>query len=252
MFILSRTALLATSLVALALPSAALADALVVRSTGPSAVTYPIGRRLPPTERIVLRAGDRVVLVGEGATRTLAGPGNFPVRATTRTTQSRRSTLNNYLSASGGTISRTGAVRGGTNADVSAPNLWLVDVRRGGNFCVADAANLTLWRPDMSEDTLLTVQVEGQARVRASVSFVAGQNFRGWPSATVPVTTGQAYRISGPGLEQPTQIILIPITLPAPTGTGADTESVANALADHGCTGQLAQLGEQLAQSSAR
>jgi hypothetical protein len=253
---LAQAVLLASTAAALALPSAALADALVVRSTGPSAVTYPIGRRLPPTERIVLRAGDRVVLVGEGATRTLAGPGNFPVRATTRTTQSRRSTLNNYLSASGGSISRTGAVRGGTSAEVSAPNLWLVDVRRGGNFCVADAANLTLWRPDMSEDTLLTVQVEGQAggqaRVRASVSFVAGQNFRGWPSATVPVTTGQAYRISGPGLDQPTQITLIPLTLPPATGTAADAESVANALADHGCTAQLAQLGDQLAQSSGR
>ena len=62
------------------LPAPALADALVVRSTGSAAQTYPVGRRLPATARVELRAGDTVVLVGEGPTRTLRGPGSHPVR----------------------------------------------------------------------------------------------------------------------------------------------------------------------------
>lgn len=102
----------AAALAALGLSTAAAADALVVRSTGPSAASYPVGRRLPDTERVVLRTGDRVVIVAQGGTRTLSGPGNFPVRATVQTTQGRSTTLNRYLSASGGSISRTGAVRG--------------------------------------------------------------------------------------------------------------------------------------------
>jgi hypothetical protein len=184
----SKAALIpAITVAALAVPNVAHADALVVRSTGPSAASYPVGRRLPATDRVVLRAGDRVVLVGEGATRTLSGPGNFPVRASAATPQRRTNTLGRYLSTSGSTISRTGAVRGsGADAPASAPNLWVVDVMRGGTFCVPDIANVTLWRGDMSEDTLLTVQ-GATAAARTSIAFVAGQNFRRWPSETMPL-----------------------------------------------------------------
>lgn len=246
MAITKHIAKAAVALAALGMASAAAADALVVRSTGPSAATYPVGKRMPPSERIVLREGDRVVLVGEGATRTLSGPGNFPVRAANQASQNRSGTLGRYLSTGGGTISRTGAVRGaGADAPSAAPNLWVLDFSKGGTFCVADPARLTLWRPDMAEDTLLNVESVSTPGMQSSLAFVVGQNFRPWPADTMPVADGQSYRISGPGLDTPTVVNFV--TLGA---VPADTEGVAGALADKGCTTQLAQLGDRLADAS--
>lgn len=243
---LSKTLMTAAvALAAIGITTAAAADALVVRSTGPSAATYPVGRRLPPTDRIVLRDGDRVVLVGEGGTRTLSGPGSFPVRnGNSAAVQTSGATLGRYLSTGGGTISRTGAVRGaGADGPTSPPNLWVLDFSKGGTFCVADPARLTLWRPDMAEDTLLTVQNVGTAGMQASLAFVVGQNFRPWPGDTMPVTDGQSYRISGPGLDEPT-VVQFALVTPA----ASDPETVAAALADKGCTTQLARLGDRLAE----
>lgn len=237
---------IAIACAALGLSTAAAADALVVRSTGTSAATYPVGRRLADTDRVVLRAGDRVVLVGEGGTRTLAGPGNFPVRATTQATQGRSTTLNRYLSASGGTISRTGAVRGSA-ADAQPPNLWVVNIAQGGTFCTTDMANVTLWRADMSADTLLMVENTANPEVKTSLAFVAGQNFRRWPVEEMPITAGRSYRITGPGMGEASVISFV--AMPA-LGTEPAAETVASALAERSCMGQLAQLGARLEESS--
>lgn len=244
MSILKRSAWIAVAATALALSSAALADAIIVRSTGPSAATYPVGRRLPASERVVLRTGDRVVLVGEGPSRTLSGPGNFPVRSANTANVNTANTLGRYLSATGGTISRTGAVRGtGTGeAPASAPNLWVVDIAQGGTRCVLDPANVTLWRADMSEDTLLMVANTNDPSQRASLAFVAGQNFRRWPSDIMPIHEDTSYRITGPGMSEGNVISFVALA-----NQPADAESAAMVLAERGCTNQLAQLGDQLA-----
>jgi hypothetical protein len=226
---------------ALALSTAALADAIVVRSTGPSAATYPVGRRIAPAERVVLRAGDRVVLVGEGATRTLSGPGDFPVRAAQQARQNRSATLDRWISTTGGGISRTGAVRGAGDGPAAAPNLWVVNIEQGGNFCVTDMANVTLWRADMSQDALLTVQDVASPANTSPLAFVTGQNFRAWPTATMPISEGKTYRISGSGMAAPIEVRFTALAS-APTGA----EATAAALAEKGCTGQLAQLGSRL------
>lgn len=244
MSLFKRALTIATAAVALSASSAALADAIVVRSSGPSAATYPVGHRLPTTGRIVLRAGDRVVLVGEGGSRTLAGPGNFPVRAAPQQGQGRGATLNRFLSASGGSISRTGAVRG-TEGPATPPSLWVIDIARGGTFCAVDLADVTLWRADPAGDTLFMVDDVNHPGTQASVAFVAGQNFRRWPSESLPVSEGAAYSISGPGLTEPTRISVVSIGSP-PT----DVATIATALADKGCTAQLALLGDELANSA--
>ena len=245
MSIFKRAPIIAASIAALAIPCAALADAIIVRSTGPSATTYPVGLRLPVTQRIVLRAGDRIVLVGEGPSRTLSGPGNFPVRSANIANVGSTNTLGRYLSATGGTISRTGAVRSGGvgEAPASAPNLWVVDIAHGGTRCVFDTSNVTLWRADMSEDTLLMVEDVADSSHRSSLAFVAGQNFRRWPSDAMPIRAGASYRITAPGMAESNVISFVGIGA-AP----ADAEGAANTLAEHGCTTQLAQLGDQLAQ----
>src|SRR4051812_45170409 len=62
-------------LVAAGIPASA--AVLVVRSTGPSAAAYPPGRSLPDNARLTLRAGDAVIVLGAGGTRSFRGPGVF-------------------------------------------------------------------------------------------------------------------------------------------------------------------------------
>lgn len=242
-----RTAFAAiAALGALGTAAPALADALVVRSTGPSAATYPVGRRLADSERIVLRAGDRVVVVGDAGTRTLAGPGNFPVRAGAIANGGNRTTLRRYLSAGGSaTISRTGAVRGDAGAEAPrAPNLWVVDIARGGTFCVADAASLNLWRGNLDADTLLTVErLDMPGTTPARLAFVTGQALRLWPTDSMPVAEGARYRLSGAGLAAPVEVAFALSGAPA---ADANEGAVAEMLATRGCTGQLADLGARL------
>jgi hypothetical protein len=234
---------------ALSVATPAFADGLVVRSTGPSAASYPVGRRLPETGRVVLRAGDRVVIVSASGTRTLSGPGNFPVRAGAIRGQSSRATLGRYIaSGGGGTISRTGAVRGDTTADAPrTPNVWVVDISRGGTFCVADPSSLNLWRPDLNSDTLLTVERTDMTTPRQNLAFVTGQSLRLWPVETMPVSDGARYRLSGAGRPQPIEVQFA--LTPNPP---ADAGTLANLLADRGCMAQLAQLGERMDEAGAR
>lgn len=244
MSIVKRASMIAAGVAALAVSSAALAEAIVVRSTGPSAASYPVGSRLGAAERVVLRAGDRVVLVGEGPSRTLNGPGNFPVRATGQISQTNTSTLGRYLSATGSTIRRTGAVRGAATAAVPT-NLWVVDITKAGTMCVPDPSNVTLWRGDMTEDTLLTVENAANPEQRSSLAFVAGQNFRAWPSDVLPISPGTSYRITGPGMTDGATLNFVTVAEAVP----GDAEAVAAMLVQHGCTAQLEQLGGFLSEN---
>lgn len=241
MSIVKRAPIVVAGLAALAMSSAAMAEAIVVRSTGPSASTYPVGRRLPATERVVLRAGDRVVLIGEGPSRTLSGPGNFPVRSSDQANQTNTSTLGRYISATGSTIRRTGAVRG-TTSSASPPNLWVVNIARAGTMCVIDPTNVTLWRAEMDEDTALTVENVAQPDQRSTLAFVQGQNFRRWPTDVLPIAAGASYRISGPGMSPNASLNFVTLTAPIPD----NAEAVANLLAANGCMAQLEQLGDYL------
>lgn len=230
---------------ALAMPGIAAADALVVRASGPSAATYPVGRRLQPAERIVLRAGDRITIVGEGPSRTLAGPGNFPVRATSASNAGSANTLSRYLSASGTSIGRTGAVRSGTTATVPGRtrNLWSIDVEQSGARCILDTNDVTLFRSDMRADALMTIANAANPSETANIAFVAGQNFRAWPREALPIRAGVTYRVSGAGAAP---VDLTFVVLP---NAPADAESAAGVLASNNCTAQLADLGEELASS---
>src|SRR3546814_3364538 len=88
-------------------------------------------------------------------------------------------------------------------AEMRAPNLWLLDYREGGTFCVADPARLMLWRPHMESDQLLKIE---QGTKTETVAFVAGANFRKWPAETLPVEYGVDYRLSGAGLAAPVTV----------------------------------------------
>ena len=57
--------------------TAALANVVVVKSLGPSAKAYPVGKTIPANAKITLQGGDVVTVLGPSAAKTLRGPGNF-------------------------------------------------------------------------------------------------------------------------------------------------------------------------------
>ncbi|WP_428679315.1 hypothetical protein [Sphingopyxis sp.] len=57
--------------------AAAVTYSVIAQSTGPSAKTYPVGRKLAKGDPIHLRPGDRLVLVNAGNSRTISGPGVY-------------------------------------------------------------------------------------------------------------------------------------------------------------------------------
>src|SRR6185369_4761891 len=100
---------------ALAIPAAAEA-AIVVASSGPSAATYPVGRKLDDAGTITLRAGDTLTVLDGKGTRVLRGAGNFPVAAAAGTPAKSATFAVLTMQRSAQRV-RTGAVRTGVGAE---------------------------------------------------------------------------------------------------------------------------------------
>lgn len=234
----------ATALLAIAVTGTAVAQSMVVRSTGPSASKYPTGTKLKSTDKLTLASGDKVVLMQAGKTRTLSGPGTFGASGTIQANQSMGATVTRMLSSGPTMRSRGGFSRGAEEAapvDLRAPNLWLLDYREGGTFCVADPSRLTLWRPNMDSDQLLKIE---QGDKVETVAIVAGANFRKWPTEALPVQYGVDYRLSGAGLATPVTIRFTQMdALPD------SAESSVDVLMAKGCTPQLNRLVDAMSES---
>lgn len=208
--------------------STAAASVLVVRSAGPSARSYPAGRSLPDNARITLRAGDTLVVLAGGGTRTFRGPGTYSpgsaAQAGTRTAL-----------ATDGRRARIGAVR---NAGIvpRSPTIWHVDVTQGGTVCLASPTSVILWRPDASVPTRLTISGPGGAA--RHLDWPAGQPTIAWPSGT-PIANGGSYNFSQTGVAVPTRI-----TFRTLGSEPVDLQAVAAALIENGCQEQLEVLVE--------
>ena len=74
----------AAAIMAVAVVGTAAAQSMVVRSTGPSASKYPTGAKLKASDKLTLAAGDKVVLMQAGKTRTLSGPAPLAPAARSR------------------------------------------------------------------------------------------------------------------------------------------------------------------------
>lgn len=213
---------------AVALAGAAIAGPVVVRSTGPSARAYPAGRQLPDTAQVALKAGDSIVLLDSRGTRTLTGPGNFPAVATgarVSTTQTAARILANQSSSE----RRGGAVRGGGAAPSQrSPNLWYLDVSKGGTVCVADANAVRIWRQSGATPTDVKIAA---ASGKGSVAMPQGATVADWPKA-LPVTDGAEYSVSLG--DAPAQKIRF-VTVPMPV----TLEDTAAQLIAKGCNTQL-------------
>jgi hypothetical protein len=89
----SRLIAAALAMTAACVSTSALAQSMIVRSTGPSAPKYPVGKKLAVNEKITLVAGDRVVLLDKGKTRTLAKPGTHNSSASVAANQTLSTTM---------------------------------------------------------------------------------------------------------------------------------------------------------------
>ncbi|ALJ14643.1 hypothetical protein [Sphingopyxis macrogoltabida] len=238
-----RLGMAAAAIMAVAVAGTAAAQSMVVRSTGPSASKYPTGTKLKSTDKVTLVNGDKVVLIQAGKTRTLSGPGTFGATGTVQVSQSMGTTVTRMIAKSPTMRSRGGATRGDNivATDTRAPNLWYLDYREGGTFCVADPATLLLWRPTMDTEELLTIEQAGKIE---KVALVNGANFRKWPTDVMPVQYGVEYRLSGAGLPTPVRVRFAQVDSVPDTVEGSVDMLVAK-----GCSPQLNRLVDAMSES---
>ena len=211
--------------------TAAAANILVVRSSGPSARAYPPGRALAPNARITLRRGDTIVLLDGRGTRTLRGPGSYAAGAAARVTTRSALTVNNN-----GRVGRVGASRR-VAMQPRSPSIWHVDASRSATICVADASNLILWRPSATQTVQLGIAPAAGGTTR-TVTWTAGQSTLAWP-ADLRVAHDAEYTLSVDGVAVPTRL-KFRILPAAPSGL----EAQAAAFIQNGCQAQLDVLIE--------
>jgi hypothetical protein len=210
----------------LASAGAAAADILVVRSTGPSAKSFPPGKRLAETARITLKPADQLTVLDGRGTRTLRGPGTFTAGAQAGGTRSASA-----APALTERRARIGASRG-PGEELRPPSIWHVDVARSSTICVADAGNVTLWRADSAKPLTLVITRLGDGATR-KLTWEAGESTIGWPADFAPAD-GAAFRLSAGGATAPTSL-----TFRRLPQKPAGLEDMASSMIRNNCTAQL-------------
>lgn len=234
-----------TRLVGLALVGAvmtvpgAAAAGVVVKSAGPSAGTYPVGKKVADASTITLRSGDKITVLTNGGTKVMQGPGTFRVGEGATRTRARFARLTRQGASN---RARTGAVRGTGKGSPTMPNLWLVNVAASGTTCLYDLENVRLWRPASGEGQTYTVAEQGSG-ASLEVPFVETESVRALDPGGLKLSDGGTYTISGPASEE-ASTSAVNVTIAAMTETYRQPDLLAAALAERGCFGQLAVLGD--------
>ena len=244
-----KLAICAGAALAVATAGSAMAQSMVVRSTGPSAAEYPRGKKLAANTRVTLKANDRVTVLDKSGTRVLSGPGTFSLDGAVSRDQTASTQIAGLLSTSGAARrSRTGAVRGATTAPVEAtdkrsPNLWYVDVTRAGKFCVAKPDAMFVWRPDTEADKVVTLSAETGGT--ATLAWRGSSTVALWPVDSMPVSSGAMYNLVHSD-DSVVRVQLYPVTVDT-----EDAEAVAEVLIANGCEGQLDLMVDKLVSTAA-
>lgn len=221
----------------------AMAQNMVVRSTGPSASSYPAGKKMANDAKISLKAQDQVTILTKSGTRVLTGPGTYSLAEGGGTASSASGRLSSFISNRGSSRARTGAVRSAVSAAVetpSNPNLWFLDVTRGGKFCVADPDALVVWRPDYTGSATASIVKPADGNV-TEIAWRKGSALKAWPKDILPVVNGATYRLLGSSVPQSVEVSFV-VLKTEPT----DLDDAASMLIENECTGQLNLLVETL------
>lgn len=235
---------------ALATSSAALAQAVVVRTTGPSAAIYPQGKKLAANAKVTLKAGDRITVLDKAGTRVLAGPGSFTLDSKLARDTSTTTRVASVLTAGPAPRTRTGAVRGAVSAprpvaSAAGPDsVWYIDVSKGGAYCLSDPASIVLWRPNRDQEATAKLAAASGGPA-AEITWRKGNPLKLWPVAQVPVTDGGKYTFADPLGPNVTFTLHLVGTPPA------DEMGVASLFADKGCTAQLDVFANAATQTAA-
>lgn len=223
----------AAALVLAALPVAPAAAGVVVASSGPSAKTYPVGKKVPDTGTIVLKAGDTVTVLDAKGSRVFRGAGSHSLASSAA--PDRSGTIALLTRQRSAQRMRTGAVRDDQTGPVSRPNLWYVDVRQPGAMCIANPAEVRLWRPATAGEALYAIAPDGSPTT-SKATFNDGEMLTVWDLSASPVSDGASYIVAGND-GAPTKITFRVLdTVPVAP------EDLAMALIEKGCTGQLEVL----------
>jgi hypothetical protein len=224
-------AVLATAAGALA-PVAAAAG-VVVSASGPSAASFPVGKTIGNSERIVLRAGDTLTVLDGNGTRVLRGAGTYSLDQ--QSGPSQRGTFAALTQRRAASQVRTGAVRG-PDDPVAPPSLWYVDVGHPGTVCVVGSDRVRLWRAATEGDATFSLRpVAGGAR--HSVTFADGDTLAPWDTAVLPITDGASFSLTGPdGSTDGT------LTFAVLESAAEEPEALAQQLIEKGCSQQLGVL----------
>jgi hypothetical protein len=195
------------------------AAVIVVRSSGPSATQYPTGKSLPDSARVSLRGGDTLVLLDGKGSRTLRGPGSFPVISA-----SGKPAATSFAALIGQGNARRGRV--GAVRPVPFPRqLWQASVDSSETFCFVQPASVRLYREDVTAARELSLRNLATGK-STKVSFDERQQIVDWP-AGVPLDDGGHYSIGDAHL-----------TAKA-VNPGASFADLGSALIQAGCTNQL-------------
>lgn len=221
------------SLACATLPLSAVEAGVVVSVSGPSAATYPVGRKIADNARITLKAGDIVTVLNGGNTRVLRGAGTFSLGAKKRSaSRGAFSALTRQRSAQ---RVRTGAVRNVPGmSTVTRPNLWYVDVAQSGAHCLANDKNVRLWRATNQGGAAYNVSIDGRS---TPVSFADGDMIVPWDSGAMPLSSGVDYMIGLDGEEPSVTVSFVVLDKAA-----RNPEDLAAQLIENGCMKQLELL----------
>ena len=238
MSFLNRRSIMALALLAGAsLPLAAAHAGVVVASSGPSAKTYPVGKKLAPSDSVVLKAGDTLTVLDEKGTRVLKGAGTFSLAS--KTGADRSGTFALLTRERSAQRVRTGAVRGDNTGPITRPNLWYVDVRESGPMCLANPSEVRLWRPGTRGEALYAIGPDG-SKPTSKAAFGDGEMLTVWDLSQAPVTDGAKYAVAGAD-GTPSEI-----TFRVLDSVPAAPEDLALKLIETGCTAQLDVLTSAL------
>ena len=234
----SRKRLAAAALAAAAcalVPAAAWAG-VVVSASGPSAGSFPVGKSIGNSERIVLRAGDTLTVLDGNGTRVLRGAGTYTLSQ--QAGPSKRTQFANLTQRRTASQLTTGAGRQ-DDLPVRPQSLWYVDVSHPGTVCVLGSERVRLWRPEKDGEATYSLRASGGAADHA-VTFDDGSRLASWDAAALPIADGASFALSGPN------------------GTGGGTlkfavlgaaaeepEALAQQLIEKGCTQQLELLSAE-------
>lgn len=207
---------------------------VVVSASGPSAASFPVGKTIGDSERIVLRAGDTLTVLDGNGTRVLRGAGTYSLDQ--QSGASKRSTFAVLTERRTASRVRTGAVRGDETTPVHSPNLWYVDVGRPGTVCLAGTDRVRLWRATTEGDATYALRA-ATGGASHSVTFADGDMLAPWDTSAFPITDGARFALSGPGGAGGSALTFAVLDTVA-----EEPEALAQQLIEKGCTQQLELL----------